>query len=1079
MHSPSNAIVSFYQHIQITEGPNKGDKQKTPISGCESLAASEADINAQNGVTLYYAKCIIPQSFLENKNLKQISAEITSPPYYAGASENFYLTSEGSETLKLFSKNLELGLKAKIQENLGLCVAAFAILGLLLSSMYFSGKSPLSLLDITTPRLPSPKSVAAAGSNLGSMVYGRMKKITAETMGKIKTVLDLASKDSISRLTRKNPSLVGSIKKALEGISDPETKSLLSIVALKMAEEGKSLDKIRALIKKKPLHEYTQEDHSELGKVINRMRLTAEKSNNLVESEITNNMDNYITAYVNLNKMKILTGEGALGKQSRIFDTAYRLARIPVDGMKNVPLLDKVPILKDIQGLGRTHFIGPFIGTSIDALFRSLRISARMGRAVTGGVVRTVGQIKGKQLENYKKVAESPETPWLKRQFAEMVIAGSPISVKVGVFVPIHQQMAEMYKTLYSESHNDVIRYLLKRIFEHHGASFDLKEADMVEFGFKPIDIMKVSGLDSSNPKLARLREVEAQIKKVLSRSASTIDPSDYYVILDDKIKEIRKIADKAGVKYDRSFDFLLARLHEIHEGPEEAPVKLLTLYEYLINTHHINQPLGPEVEERREAGKFYLTVGRDSLTNRTKDGHEIFSDLWQVRTLRQYMWDAENGYLNGGVEDVVKANYVYLVNRLIGYGSKFPDKTGKTDKNVEAIIKQVGEYLKDLLTPAGLRAAMDAGLSPADLLSGHELFKRGLGGANKDLYVKFGDLGVDSVAAKLLKEGKSFTAVDLRGLEQTLGRRMAPIGFKDKRGKVQFYEEETENAPDANWWKADMKRDWKAGNAASGRESVIREYVEALFAKTKNFSKLPHSATIERELGSDLTPENLDQYKKLMVRQIMATEVYDFLNGVMAMNAYKYTHETMRLITKQAQGLFYGFLLKKAEDNRGEYDSLAREVKDMALTGGANQSHEIKRFAELMHRHHAEFSEYLKTPIDYGSFTKSKHAWVLFHETGLAPYVDGMPMSDFDRIMNGYTAINDNGKWRRFDPLRVDLERELSKSPELKLQLKALSQVKDPDGAAQYGPEGGITWKSFVANMKEWAGKDLEKQKV
>ncbi len=59
-------------------------------------------------------------------------------------------------------------------QNRIFCIPVFLILGLLLSSMYYSGKNPLSLFDITTPRLPHPKKGRIAKTVLRSNLLSKM-----------------------------------------------------------------------------------------------------------------------------------------------------------------------------------------------------------------------------------------------------------------------------------------------------------------------------------------------------------------------------------------------------------------------------------------------------------------------------------------------------------------------------------------------------------------------------------------------------------------------------------------------------------------------------------------------------------------------------------------------------------------------------------------------------------------------------------------------------------------------------------------------------------------------------------------
>ncbi len=79
-----------------------------------------------------------------------------------------------------------------ISSNILLCFPAILIAGLLLASMYYSGKDPLSLFDITVPRLPRVQTFRVRGATAPQMLrsvlrkYKKMRKLALK--GVIRTI---------------------------------------------------------------------------------------------------------------------------------------------------------------------------------------------------------------------------------------------------------------------------------------------------------------------------------------------------------------------------------------------------------------------------------------------------------------------------------------------------------------------------------------------------------------------------------------------------------------------------------------------------------------------------------------------------------------------------------------------------------------------------------------------------------------------------------------------------------------------------------------------------------------------------
>ncbi|MBI5046178.1 hypothetical protein HZC07_00400, partial [Candidatus Micrarchaeota archaeon] len=183
-----NAQVSFSTLNPITGG-------FTPIPGCELLPADKqitvykTDKTGQSIRTAYwYAQCAVPTS---NQLSTVVKVDFFPTTYNGddvlGASASYEINnaqvSPGSTLTKTlydivvaFADPSNPNFPAISGAGTFPCFTAFLIMGLLFASMYFSGKSPLSLLDIQTPKLPMPKGLTASGQILAPFGYTELKK---------------------------------------------------------------------------------------------------------------------------------------------------------------------------------------------------------------------------------------------------------------------------------------------------------------------------------------------------------------------------------------------------------------------------------------------------------------------------------------------------------------------------------------------------------------------------------------------------------------------------------------------------------------------------------------------------------------------------------------------------------------------------------------------------------------------------------------------------------------------------------------------------------------------------------------
>ena len=143
----------------------------------------------------------------------------------------------------------------QIEANRDVCVPIFIVLGLLLAAMYYSGKNPLSLFDITTPRLPATRKfrMARTGVMVGftekNVIAGRIVAHAQKAMAAMlareiaSTVRHGSAARTLSRAEQKK--LMADVKKTLESTGSADEKH--QQITRMLASKGVDLKKNKRL----------------------------------------------------------------------------------------------------------------------------------------------------------------------------------------------------------------------------------------------------------------------------------------------------------------------------------------------------------------------------------------------------------------------------------------------------------------------------------------------------------------------------------------------------------------------------------------------------------------------------------------------------------------------------------------------------------------------------------------------------------------------------------------------------------------------------------------------------------------
>ncbi|MEM3167155.1 MAG: hypothetical protein QXW70_01575, partial [Candidatus Anstonellales archaeon] len=122
---------------------NRETSEYQPVFGCSGLLTDERGI----------ANCTVSE-ISGSKTCSVINVSYSGTTAYEPSTTTGIVCDESNNGLSAFGLATENYLRNR---QTYICLPIFLILGLLLASLYYSGKNPLNIFDITTPRLPRPK----------------------------------------------------------------------------------------------------------------------------------------------------------------------------------------------------------------------------------------------------------------------------------------------------------------------------------------------------------------------------------------------------------------------------------------------------------------------------------------------------------------------------------------------------------------------------------------------------------------------------------------------------------------------------------------------------------------------------------------------------------------------------------------------------------------------------------------------------------------------------------------------------------------------------------------------------------
>ncbi|MBN1169622.1 hypothetical protein JXA56_01225 [Candidatus Micrarchaeota archaeon] len=506
------------------------------------------------------------------------------------------------------------------------CVGIFLILGLLLSSLYFAGKSPVSLLDITTPRLPAPKGVAAGGQMLMPFGYAEMGRTTKAKMrtaavaaGVTAAGLATKSRGDVERRQLESQVDATAAKASRAHVVSGDVGEQANIQKALIAggrEAGMSraeLDKLSRRL----LYDYGDSEHRTVAQILEKLKAKGGKN-----ALMAMTLQDYIIGQRQLKTLEAITTHPDIGKRD------YVSGKIS-------------SVTSKAFGVNRYAIIGGFVPAMVGSTTRTARQMVRMSKAsvkqapnlVKATARSTIELVGGKRaVEELEYKAKTSQTAgWFAGQLKE-----NPASVIVGQSFPVSDKAGYFYKQLRDEAHHDSMRYLLRQIYKKMGVKFNVSEEEMAQMGHVDMDILKRSGYKPTKEMLA----MEAELRGILG------DKSKSFL---EKVNALTAFAERCGAHVDHNAIAFTQKVESIHMSVETDHGKMLLLQEELERQSRVR---GSNVHD----DAFVCHIGGDTLRGPA---------IWETMVLRTMIYDAENGHLQGGIREELLSARLNTANRL------------------------------------------------------------------------------------------------------------------------------------------------------------------------------------------------------------------------------------------------------------------------------------------------------------------------------------------------------------------------------------------------------------------------------
>lgn len=730
------AELNFYYTVKSYDDDNNPVFSKEPILGCaEPGVETDEDGSAECDLTphyeeIYEGKCTeISVVFGDSVFGTQINDE--NYPY---VEEIVYVCDRETTTLAVMREEIKSILSEESQNPL--CFASMLLGGMLLASMFFAGRSPLSLLDITTPLLPKAKSISYSGLRMGAG-FGRILKEMGD-MGGPGGMIASSSKATTATLLRYLRSKGGYSKRMVDLIMNSGANEVLKMLALRSLIAGKSERYVKGIIglKGKTL------DEADFQKAYAKVLADLEKSSD------ADDLNEYkIKAYGTKEQKQGLHDSVLLLAQMSMLNAMQQKAFI--DSTGEIPAWFKTPLGKT---LGRLPFIGTHIMGGTASLFFGGRHIGRYYNNFARGAVRGIGdvltpEVKGEKFSKRIQMAVDDARVKGKKPgfFANWIALKDRERNLVKIFDNFEYGSA-LYQRMMKEARRDILNWLVGTIIAKYGGKMDLTREEVMLIGEKTPEELMFRGFNKME-----FAKIEKELRKILS---------------DSKMNDLTKagklmgLMDNHGIRFDRNgVNSAITMLERIDTEDPKSPAgvgildvtnryamdshKLMRLQSYLQQQFDVDKltDIKSEYSAFQSEGKFFFTVGRETLSHGASDF--TFGTFFRSK-YRESLEKSKAGETRPiSIGDIANYTFLRVVNER--WGIIDPDVPGRhLEEKLRVVMLNARDWLRSLANPGAFK----------------DVNKASMGELLANLYGPSGRAGVRKDVMDMMEHGAEYGTV-------------------------------------------------------------------------------------------------------------------------------------------------------------------------------------------------------------------------------------------------------------------------------------------------------------------------------
>ena len=662
-----------------TEIPNCQESNVVATSQGTSYTPSNIAGQPPVTITYWFAKCDIPSAIYSGQSHTWV--RVTYVPHDGDAAaipgappgatikpstaeytiETAKIAPADQITLQIYNMVQGTAQSSASQE---ICFGLFLLMGVLLASLYFTGKSPISLLDITTPRLPSPKGPVASGQIIAPFGYTEMKSTINKKMDDVRKAAGMLAANSLKNaalnsnyqeLSKAMRNAKMSAAEKASGKADRDS-AMQDVIIKGGIMLGKSKDELMDLALIRP-EKYRDAQY----KYIREQILNPLLAKGGREELLARSIDDYLKGRRVMDTLLVLTAHPEVTQQSAMH---YTLSNT----------------VGKFLGVNRYTQVGGLVSGTIDSGFRSARAGGRMVKGIVTeapqmarGIGRTIVDLKpGRMAALESRAKTSSVAAWAVRQMNT-----NPSNIEIGHMFPVHDKMSHLYTTLRDEALNDQMRYVLRQWYKKANIRSDIGEAELADLGVKNIDILKRINYNSS------VHSIDQEVERILS---------DHTKSISEKLAALTNAAKAHGAYIDSRADFVSNKLEGIEKMAIPDYIKMIHIQEALETEN--NRRIASSHGDKNADNAYYSHVGGDTPRG---------SMIWESLVFRQMVKDKEDGYKGGGIREYAMMGTLEAANRIAtlapSTGTQHLPEHMRNIGELQLVEERNRQYLKSLFT--------------------------------------------------------------------------------------------------------------------------------------------------------------------------------------------------------------------------------------------------------------------------------------------------------------------------------------------------------------------------------------------